>query len=127
MRDIRPLPRDDEGKVVVSGPSAQAAAELADLVASLADTQASAGTHSLILTSHWLWIIGGLSAVRRLVRIPHDGEVWVLFCRVMNMMLVVWRSPRAPWLASAEPWIRRARWSPSWMQPPKRRCAPQWP
>ncbi len=41
VRDIRPLPRDDEGKVVVSGPSAAAAAELADLVSSLADTQAS--------------------------------------------------------------------------------------
>ncbi len=42
VRDIRPLPRDEEGKVVVSGPSAQSAAELADLVANLADTQASA-------------------------------------------------------------------------------------
>ena len=46
MRDIRPLPRDDEGKVVVSGPSAQAAAELADLVSSLADTQVRAGMPS---------------------------------------------------------------------------------
>lgn len=41
VRDIRPLPRDDDGKVVVNGPSAQAAAELSDLVASLVDTQAS--------------------------------------------------------------------------------------
>lgn len=41
VRDIHPLPRNDEGKVVVSGPSAAAAAELADLVSSLADTQAS--------------------------------------------------------------------------------------
>lgn len=44
VRDIRPLPRDEEGKIVLSGPAVQAAAELADLVASLADTQASSVT-----------------------------------------------------------------------------------
>lgn len=53
VRDIRPLPRDDDGKAVVSGPSAQAAAELADLVTSLADTQASWLGTSLAWTSPW--------------------------------------------------------------------------
>ena len=66
MRDIRPLPRDDEGKVVVSGPSAQAAAELADLVASLADTQASAGMHSRLVRSDLLRDMCALGSVKLL-------------------------------------------------------------
>lgn len=39
VKSITALPRDDEGRIVVEGPSVTAAAELTDLRASLADTQ----------------------------------------------------------------------------------------
>ena len=39
VRSIKALPRDEDGAVLLPGPSAASAAELADLVASLADTQ----------------------------------------------------------------------------------------
>ncbi len=39
VRSIKALPRGEDGAVLLPGPSAASAAELADLVASLADTQ----------------------------------------------------------------------------------------
>lgn len=48
VRSIKALPRDEDGSVILPGPATANASELADLVASLADTQVGHKTPNLI-------------------------------------------------------------------------------